>query len=185
MAAIQAGYVDDGLDIIKHIQLLNLRNGWTWTQNLWRPGELTYVTAPASWFITDVLDGSALDVPSGTLFLSPILRPEESVNVYPVYFPGFWATVRADRKTHSLKFEITRVFGNAGPALKHVVVCPVGVPTTDQRVIDIPEFSVREGAVLDLSSHWDDFDKAIIQKPVLPNADDVPYLEVPLSSLLH
>lgn len=67
MSAIQAGSVDDGLEIMRHIQLLHLRNGWTWSQNLWRPGELTYVTAPVTWFITDVLAGSGLDVPNQTL----------------------------------------------------------------------------------------------------------------------
>jgi hypothetical protein len=137
------------------------------------------VAAPVSWFITDVLAGSALDLSSGTLSLAPILREGETETVLPIYFPDFWATVRANRKTHSLKLEITRVFGSARPVLKHVVICPVGVPTADQRVIDISAFSVQEGAVLDLSSHWDEFDRALIQSPVLPNADDVSYLEVP------
>jgi hypothetical protein len=47
-AAIQAGYLEDGLDVIRHIGLLNLRLGLFWAQNLWNPGFLTYVTAPVT-----------------------------------------------------------------------------------------------------------------------------------------
>lgn len=35
--AWQAGYCQDALDIMKHIQLVHLRQGWTWCQNLWNP----------------------------------------------------------------------------------------------------------------------------------------------------
>ena len=37
-AAIQAGYLEDGLDLIRHIGILNLRLGLGWAQNLWNPG---------------------------------------------------------------------------------------------------------------------------------------------------
>ncbi len=37
-AAIQAGFLEDGLDLIRHIGLLNLRLGLGWAQNLWNPG---------------------------------------------------------------------------------------------------------------------------------------------------
>ena len=40
-AAIQAGYLADGLDLIRHIGLVNLRLGLAWAQNLWNPGFLT------------------------------------------------------------------------------------------------------------------------------------------------
>ena len=40
-AAIQAGFLEDGLDVIRHIGLLNLRLGLGWAQNLWNPGFLT------------------------------------------------------------------------------------------------------------------------------------------------
>lgn len=57
-AAMQAGYYDDALEIMRHIQLVNLRRGWSWCQNLWNPAELTYMTAPVAWFSTDVLAGA-------------------------------------------------------------------------------------------------------------------------------
>ena len=44
----QAGYLDDGMDVIRHIGLVNLRLGLGWAQNLWNPGFLTYVTAPVT-----------------------------------------------------------------------------------------------------------------------------------------
>jgi len=167
MAAIQAGYVDDGLEIMRHIQLVNLRNGWTWTQDLWQPGELTYVCAPVTWFITDVLAGTALDIPSKTLFLAPVLRPSDDKLVLPVYFPRFWATVTVDRKGHQLALQVTRTFGDPNFTIEHVIAQPVGRPTSELRTVDIPPFNVRDGAVLDLSAYWDKLVAADVQGAVL------------------
>jgi len=185
MTAIQAGYVDDGLDIMRHIQLLNLRNGWTWSQELWRPGELPYVTAPVSWFITDVLAGAGLDVPSGTLRLAPLLRPEEDHSILPVYFPSFWGVIRTNRAKKTITFEVTRVFGTSNIIIKHVVSQPVGISTADEKTFNTPPFLIKEGAQLDLSSAWDSMMGSVQQKAVLPQADNVPYIDIPLSSLIH
>ena len=39
MNAIFAGNVEDGLTVMKSIQLVNMRLGYTWAQDLWHPGE--------------------------------------------------------------------------------------------------------------------------------------------------
>jgi len=80
-AAMQAGFVEDGLSLIEHIGLLNLRLGLAWAQNLWNLGFLTYVTAPVTWFVPDVLGAFALDASSKTLSqgwldLQPNVRQE-------------------------------------------------------------------------------------------------------------
>jgi hypothetical protein len=172
MAAIQAGYVDDGLAILRRIQLVNLRNGWTWTQNLWRPGELTYMTAPVTWFITDVLAGSSLDLSAGTISLAPVLRADEMHTVLPVYFPCFWGTVNADRTTRKLTFTVTKVFDGTPITLRHVVSQPIGLTSFQGRSFAIPPFEVRPGRVLDLSSHWDEMVAGEYLQPVLPLAND-------------
>jgi len=177
MAAVQAGYVEDGLAIIKHIQLVNLRNGWTWTQNLWRPGELTYVCAPVSWFITDVLAGSGVDVPGNVLHLAPVLRADR-LTALPVFFPRFWAMLEADRDRRQLAFRVLKVFDGPEIVIKQVVFNPVGAATSRHRQFDVPPFTVRPGAVLDLSSHWADLTASSPRPAVLPQADKVPFLEV-------
>lgn len=54
------------MDILKHIQLVHLRQGWTWTQNLWNPSDITYMTAPVTRFSPDVLAGALFLI--GALF---------------------------------------------------------------------------------------------------------------------
>jgi non-lysosomal glucosylceramidase len=39
-AAMQAGFLEDGLEVVRHIGLLNLRLGLSWCQNLWNPGSV-------------------------------------------------------------------------------------------------------------------------------------------------
>jgi uncharacterized protein (DUF608 family) len=177
MAAIQAGYVDDGLNIMRHIQLLNLRNGWTWSQNLWRPGELTYVTAPVTWFITDVLAGSGLDIPNHTLYLSPLMHHNEARAIYPLFFPRFWAILTADRKKRKLTLKITHVFDGSEIILSTIVSCPSGVPSSKCSTIHIPKFKVQKDAGLDVSEHWDMLMNCHIQDTILPKATQIPFLQ--------
>ncbi len=168
MAAIQAGYVNDGLNIMRHIQLVNLRNGWTWTQNLWQPGEVTYMTAPVTWFITDVLAGTSLNLPADTLSLAPVLLPGQDRAVLPVYFPRFWGIITADRKTHQLTFTITKVFSGPTITLRRIIAQPVGKGTDAGRVLEIPSFVIRPGRTLNLSSHWDEIMAGDFEAPLLP-----------------
>ena len=155
MAAIQAGYAEDGLEIMRHIQLVHLRNGWTWAQNLWRPGELTYMSAPVSWFITDVLAGAALDVPGKTLTLGPVFPTGETAIALPLYFPGFWAMLQGDRRMRTLTLSISAVFGDSPALIEHVRILPVGTPSGEATRIPVPPFVAAQGAVLDLSAHFD------------------------------
>jgi len=184
MTAIQQGYLDDGLEIMRHIQLVHLRNGWTWSQNLWRPDELTYMTAPVTWFITDVLAGTGLDVPGQTLFLAPALRSGEERVALPVFFPRFWGTVTADRKTHRLVLTVGRVFDGPEIVLKQVVAQPLGLATSAERRVQIPPFRVQPGAALDLSAHWDALVGGDYQPAVLPRLAQTPFLEANPSLVL-
>lgn len=177
MAAIQAGYVDDGLEIMRHIQLVNLRNGWTWSQNLWRPGELTYVCAPVSWFITDILAGSGLDVPAHTLYLSPIMQKNQHRVVMPVYFPRFWATVTTDRDQRKLTFKVTKVFDGPDIVINQVIAQPAGKPSSARTLVQVPSFTVRDSAILDLSQNFDALTADQIEKPALLHANKAQFSE--------
>ncbi len=168
MAGIQAGYAEDGLEIMRYIQLVHLRNGWTWAQNLWRPGELTYMSAPVSWFITDVLAGASLDVPGKTLTLGPVFSSGESAIALPLYFPGFWAMLRGDRRLRTLTLSVSEVFGDSPAVIEHVRILPAGVPSGEARRIRISPFAAARGAVLDLATHFDDLtSSASLKDPVL------------------
>jgi non-lysosomal glucosylceramidase len=178
MTAIQAGYLADGLDIMKHIQLVHMRKGWTWCQNLWNPGELCYMTAPVTWFVTDVLAGTNLDAANHTLYIAPVGPIDGAKLIVPVYFAEFWGTVTYEpaRKRASLK--ITKTFGRKKLTISRLISEPAGVATAKHKVTQIPEFVVKKGATLDLSPYWDSISGAVLHDAVLPRADEVEFIEV-------
>jgi non-lysosomal glucosylceramidase len=148
---IQAGYLDDGLDIMKHIQLVHLRKGLEWCQNLWNPGDITYMTGPVTWFSTDVLTGAGLDLSRGELRLAPGMEGS-----FPLYFPGFWAMLTVTRDKALLKvlktFALPTAGGNDPVKITTIVVEPMGRATGQGSRITLPSpFAVSAGAVLDLS----------------------------------
>jgi hypothetical protein len=172
-AAIQAGFLDDGLEIIRHIGLVNLRLGLGWAQNLWNPGLLTYVTAPVTWFVPDVLAGAALDVPSRTLFLAPTVRPAETRVVLPLFFPSFWATVLVERSTPaggSIRISVTKAFGTP-VEIRQVTAQPIGVASGESATVQLPApFRCADGAELDLSAYWEQLVAAKLRPKVLPDS---------------
>ena len=196
-AAMQAGYYEDGLAVIEQIGLVNLRLGLGWAQNLWNPGFLTYVTAPVTWFVPDVMGGFALDVPAKTLYLAPVVPLDDKgagAAVLPMFFPAFWATVTAStngpgsgqgsgpgQAAGKLRLTITKTFGEGGSGggsgrggggavvITQVTAQPAGVPTAAGKtvVLDAP-FACVEGAVLVLDQHWDTLVAARLRPRVLP-----------------
>ncbi|MBN1902614.1 hypothetical protein JW926_14915 [Candidatus Sumerlaeota bacterium] len=155
MAALQAGYVDEGLDIMKNIQMVHLRSGWTWTQNLWNPGEMTYMTAPVTWFITDVIAGAGLDVNKGVLYLAPIVSRDADRIAYPIYYPGFWASLVCVVGNKDMKLRIIETFGDGKIIIRKIVCEPAGLPAENRSIIDIEPFVMERNAALDLSPYWD------------------------------
>lgn len=150
---MQAGYYEDAMEIMRHIQLVHLRQGWTWCQNLWNPAELSYMTAPVTWFSTDLLAGSGLNVPEKEFRLAPVVTGKEKT-VLPVFFPGFWGKVTADPKKQTLVFEVTRTFGDSPVTISRISSEDYGQPYGNRIVTDIPETVLKEGTVIDLSAHY-------------------------------
>lgn len=170
LTGMQAGFYADAMDIMKHIQLVHLRKGWTWTQNLWNPSDVTYMTAPVTWFSTDVLAGAGINVLQKELRLAPVITDDNLVSV-PLYYPNFWGVVTADPQTKSLKLKITKKYGKDKISFTKIISEPAGLPTTEKRQIEIKEFVVDEGKVLDLSQYWDQIVDNRLESPILPNAD--------------
>jgi uncharacterized protein (DUF608 family) len=178
IAALQAGFVDDAFALLQNLQLVNARLGFTWTQNLWNPGSITYVAAPVSWFLTDVLAGVSLDVPSGTLFVSPLLRANESTVVWPVLLPQMWLSVAASRagggaSGGSLTVTVTRAFadvaGGAPVVISNVAGAPLGTPAAASRRVALSApWTAAEGATLDLSAFFELLVAPMLQPRVLP-----------------
>lgn len=168
--ALQAGYVQDGMDIMKHIQLVHLREGLTWSQNLWNPGNITYMTAPVSWFSTDVLLGAGLNLPKGELRLAPISLGDP-VTVQPLFFPDFWANVRIDRKKKTIFLEILKTFGDKNLSLSKLVIEVAGESADARKVHSFPLFQIREGQQLNLTPFYTELLSEKKQPAVLPEAD--------------
>jgi len=167
MPAIQMGYVADGLNIMRHIQLVHLRNGWTWSQNLWNPAELTYVSAPVTWFAPDVLTNASLDLAQGRITLGPTLLPGQKRTVIPLYFPRFWASFEYAPTEQKAVLHILKTFDGSPIVLKRLTIEPIGTASSLAITLDLPPFTVRAGDALDLSQYLPAFEHAQHQQPVL------------------
>ena len=160
MAAIQLGYVDDGLEIMRQIQLAHLRNGWEWTQNLWNPAELTYVSAPVTWFAPDVLTNVSLNLAEGRITLGPTLLPGQKRTVIPLYFPRFWASLEYAPTEQKVILHIVKTFDGSPVILKRLTIEPIGTASSLATTVDLPPFTVKAGESLDLSGFLPAFEKA-------------------------
>jgi hypothetical protein len=182
MPMIQAGWIDDGFDIMRHMQLVHLRKGYMWSQNLWNPGEVTRMDAPVTWMVLDNLAGAALDVPNHRLILGPGVLPSSNRLTIPLYFPNFWAVLDylpADRKG---SLRITRVFGDSPIKFSKLTGRPMGEDSKQAKTVSIPEFDVKEGAVLDLSPYMNIIGPPVIHPGILSHAADVPFVDVSAGS---
>ncbi len=178
MLGIQNGYLEDGLAIMKNIQLVHLREGWTWTQNLWNPGEATYMSAPVTWFITDVLAGASFDGPEKLFRLAPVIRQDAEFVRYPLFYPRFWATLEIDMEKETVKLKIEKMYRSKPMKIFDIEVVPAGKPASEAIKIDVPNFKTYEGDVLDLSEHFDIITSSVQNRPVLHRAGQVPFIEV-------
>ncbi len=167
MTAIQLGYIADGLDIMRHIQLVHLRNGWTWSQNLWNPGELTYVAAPVTWFAPDVLTNASLDLAEDRITLGPMLLPGQKSIVVPLYFPRFWAILDYAPTEHKISLHILKTFDGSPILLRKLTIEPTGVASSLATTVDLSPFTVKAGETLNLGKFLPVFEKAQRQEPIL------------------
>lgn len=119
---------------------------------------------------TDVLAGAGINVLQKELRLAPVITDDNLVSV-PLYYPNFWGVVTADPQTKSLKLKITKKYGKDKISFTKIISEPAGLPTTEKRQIEIKEFVVDEGKVLDLSQYWDQIVDNRLESPILPNAD--------------
>ena len=183
MAAIQAGYLEDGLEILEHTSLVDLRLGYTWTRSLWSRAYITYMTAPVSWMIGDVLAGASVDAPNHTLTLGPSCLASEGVGVsdnltVTLYYPKYWATVNYNKTSGSFTYKIIKTFYENGEqpiTINKVIASPAGVQTADAQTITLDStFTVTEGAVLDLSATMDKFQGVTKEKLLQPVAEYEP-----------
>lgn len=183
MAAIQAGYLEDGLEILEHTSLVDLRLGYTWSRSLWTRIYLTYMTAPVSWMIGDVLAGTSINAPDHTLTLGPSCIASEGVGVgdnlsVTLYYPKYWATLTYDTSKGICTYKIIKTFYDEGDTLitfDTVIAQPAGVKTDGAEKISLDTvFTVKEGAVLDLSAHMSAFKATVKEKLLKPVAQYEP-----------
>lgn len=154
LTGMQAGYYEDAMDILKHIQLVHLRHGYTWTQNLWNPADITYMTAPVTWFSTDVLAGAGINVLEKELRLAPIVSDNNFV-LYPLFYPNFWGQLEINPMKENIILRITKVINKDKKIeFDHIKSEYPGKSSDDSIIVDIPTFIVEEGAVLNLSEYY-------------------------------
>jgi hypothetical protein len=146
---------------------VHLRNGWSWSQNLWNPAELTYVAAPVTWFAPEVLSNASLYLTQGRLTLGPSLLPGQTRTVIPLYFPRFWATLEYAPSEGKVLLHIIKTFDDRPIVLKQIVIEAIGTASDEAVTVSIAPFVVKAGTTLDLSAHLQAFEKGRIQKAIL------------------
>ncbi len=180
MTMLQNGWIEDAFDIMHNIQLVHLNKGWTWTQNLWNPAELTRMDAPATWMILENLTGASINIPEKSLTLGPGIIPGEKGLKCPLYFPDFWAMLEYFPEEKVFKLKIIQKNSDKKIVFSKLKCRPLGTSSNDEKVININPFEIREGAILDLSSYISDFAPKI-RKGILNKVSQVPYKEVNIS----
>lgn len=150
--AINEGYTDDGLEVIRRIyETAWIANADPWHQHLdyaapsgTAGGLIGYMTCPATWHVLNALSGTALDLPAKTLHLSPKTGKSVPELHMPVFFSRFWLWVDYV-PGRLLKLKVLRTFG-ADCSIETVAAdaeaAPVRLPAP---------FLVKQGATLDLT----------------------------------
>lgn len=160
--AINAGYVDDGLEVVKRIyDVAWLYNKTPWAQRLWIDTSTgkdhwggTYMTSGATWHVMHALLGATVDLPGQTLFLSPRLASDRQEWHLPLFYSRFWAWVDYAPGKKELKVKILKTFGE-GPMVITKVVGDQAKPAIALK----KKFTIKAGATLDLSDKIDELVK--------------------------
>lgn len=166
MLGIQAGYVQDGLEVLKKTLLVQHSRGYTWSQNLWNPDFETYMTVPAAWSVNDVLAGASYDRKEQKLTLGPTVIPGEQLLSIPLYYAEFWLQLYYDKKSETARVEVIKTWDQKNYQINKIAIQPPGISTDKQEIIEIPGFKIEEGAVLDLTPYWTELDKGEIHAPI-------------------
>lgn len=147
MLAIQSGYVEDGLTILKSTQKIYLDQGYTWSMSLWNPNnQCTYMTAPVSWFINDVLTGMSADLPNSTLTFGPADLGDGDMSI-PVYYSRFWGRLDYSKEKGTASFTVTKRFDDEPVTIDTIVIQPGGTSSDEKVTFSIDDFIMEEGAV--------------------------------------
>jgi non-lysosomal glucosylceramidase len=178
MPMIQNGWIADGFDIMRHLQLVHLRHGLTWAQNLWNPGELTRMDAPVTWMVLDNLAGAAVNVPEGRLTLGPGVIPGEGRLIVPLYFPKFWAVLDYQPLGKRSVLKITRTLGDVPVTFTRLTGQPMGRPAAEGKTVRIKPFIAKAGAELDLSPYLDLIGPPRLHRSVLTRSAQEPFVAV-------
>jgi uncharacterized protein (DUF608 family) len=174
--AIYGNFVDDGLDTIRRVYFAVWEeNESPWDESLCydapsgqKGGLVTYMTCPTTWFVLDALGGTTIDVPGQRLYISPRLTSQQYELHIPVYFSRFWAWLDYVPAKHVLTLKVTRVFpddsvqqetlyhaaglsGDVQPAT--ITIKSIAADGNAKPITLASPFTVRNGAVLDLSSY--------------------------------
>lgn len=180
--AFQAGFVDDAFLILRNTQLAYMDKGTSWAQNLWDLGNVSRMDVAMSWWLTDLMAGSNLDVNNHTLYLAPLVRPGDQGEVlkYPVYFSDFWAEVTVDTVNKTVTYTITKKVTDKNIVIETVRSEGVGIATDDAGIITLAQpFYIEEGSQLVFEgSDYDTLTRSDQQPFILQNASKVAYPSV-------
>lgn len=180
--ALQAGFVDDAFLILRNTQLAYMDKGTSWAQNLWDLGNVSRMDVAMSWWLTDLMAGSNLDVNNHTLYLAPLVRSEDYGEVlkYPVYFSDFWAEVTVDTVNKTVTYTITKKITDKNIVIETVRSEGVGIATDDAGIIQLEQpFYIEQGGQLVFSGNdYKTLTRSNQQQFVLQNASKVAYPSV-------
>lgn len=160
MEAIYAGYVNEGLEVIKRVyDTVWLKNYDPWSQALWydvptagRQGLVYYMTSPATWHVLNALAGITVNLPAETLYVNPQLPTNIDEWHIPVFFPGFWLWLDYIPREKKMQLRVLKTFSDREWFISKIVLGEDNLP------VKLPEkLKIKEKTTLDLSPYLDKF----------------------------
>ncbi|MHB0998890.1 MAG: GH116 family glycosyl-hydrolase [Armatimonadota bacterium] len=155
--AINEGYTDDGLEVIRRVY----ESVWVKNRNPWHcnliynapEGEQigidSYMTSPTTWHVLNALSGTTLDLPQKTLYISPRTGKTLQELHMPVFFSRFWVWLDYVPAKKILKIKVIKSFGDP-PVIETVAAEP------GSKKIKLPApFTTGTRQTLDLSGYID------------------------------
>ena len=104
------------------------------TSDTGRPvGPMGAPGAAAPWWVLAAVTGTSIDVPSGTLFLSPRIPPGHETLRAPVFLPGFWGWMGTRSSPYTWRpwgrYEPGQLLRGAGRAIGKLILRSVNIFT--------------------------------------------------------
>lgn len=149
LEGIYLGNVDQALQCIRMIYDKVYKEGYPWDMNLLGGPGYVYMTHPVMWGLFNAFTGAALDLFSGTLYLSPKPLPGKQELRLPIFFPHFWASFDYHTQKKTGRVKILKVHSISSEEKNNKLILKKIILSEDphqERTIELKDLILEQGA---------------------------------------